>query len=244
MSSTATGGPGTVRLLSWRGTAVEVSVGCLLVVALLATVFAPRALDASPGIGDWSIAVGAGVGVLVYLSALLHELGHAVLARRYGHEVPAIGLSLAGGRTAVVGAARTPGEELVTSAAGPAVSIVIGLVALGASRVLDDPLAVEVLQALVLANLLLGLLDLLPAPPLDGGRVARAVGWRLGGTRARGVRTAVWSGRVVALAVLAYPVLAYMTSSPLPFPVLVVLCAGVFVILTLAAAAEAGTVPR
>ncbi len=246
MSSPTTGGPGTVRLASWRGTALEVSAGCLVVVALLTAVVAPRALDASPGLGGWSAAVGAGVGVLVYLSALLHEVGHAVPARRYGHEVPAIGLGLSGGRTTVVGASRTPGEELVTSAAGPAVSIAIGLVALAASRVVDDPLAVEVLETLVLANLLLGVLDLLPAPPLDGGRVARAVGWRLGGTRARGVRAAVWSGRVVALAVLAYPAVAWATRSPfpVPFPVLVLLCTGVFAILWLAAATEAGTVPR
>ncbi len=244
MSPTATGGPGTVRVLAWRGTAVEASVGCLLVVALLAAVFAPRVREASPAIGEWSIVVGAAVGVLVYLSALLHEVGHAVLARRYGHDVPAIGLSMAGGRTAVVGAARTPGEELATSAAGPVVSIGVGLVALVAARGVEDALVVEVLEALVLANLLLGLLDLLPAPPLDGGRVARAIGWWVGGTRSRGVRTAVWSGRAVAVAVLAYPAIALATWSPLPIPLLVVLCPGVALILWLAAAAEAGTVPR
>ena len=231
-------------MLAWRGTAVEVSVGCLLVVVLLAAVFAPRAREASPGIGDWGIVVGAAVGVLVYLSALLHEVGHAVVARRFGHEVPTIGLSVAGGRTAVVGAARTPGEELVTSAAGPVVSIGVGLVALVAARGVEDVLVVEVLEALVLANLLLGLLDLLPAPPLDGGRVARAIGWWVGGTTSRGVRTAVWSGRVVALAVLAYPAIALATSSPLPIPLLLLLCPGVALILWLAAAAEAGTVPR
>ncbi len=209
------------------------SAGCLLVVLLLAVVFAPRAEEARPAIGDWGIVVGAGVGVLVYVSALLHELGHAVLARRYGHQVPAIGLSMAGGRTAVVGAARTPREELLTSAAGPAVSVGVGLVALVAALASDDALLVEVLEALVLANLLLGLLDLLPAPPLDGGRVARAVGWWVGGTKATGVRTAVWSGRAVAVTVLAYPWLAFVTWSPIPFPFLVLVCAGVFVILWL-----------
>ena len=223
---------------------MEVSIGCLAVVALLAVVFAPRAEEARPGIGDWSVLVGAGVGVLVYLSALLHELGHAVVARRYAHEVPAIGLSLAGGRTAVVGESRTPREELVTAAAGPVISIVVGLVALVVSWSIDDALAVEVLEAMVLANLLLGVLDLLPAPPLDGGRVARAAGWWLGGTRARGIRTSVWSGRVVAVAVLLYPALALLTWSPLPFPVLALLCGGVALILLLAASAEAGTVPR
>jgi Zn-dependent protease len=231
-------------VLAWRGTTLEISVSCLLVVLLLAAVFAPRVRQASPAIGDWSVVVGVGVGVLVYLSALLHEVGHAVLACRYGHEVPAIGLSMAGGRTAVVGAARTPGEELATSAAGPVVSVGVGLVALAAARGVDDALVVEVLEALVLANLLLGLLDLLPAPPLDGGRVARAIGWWVGGTKARGVRAAVWSGRVVAVAVLVYPAVAIATWSPLPIPLLLLLCPGVALVLWLAAAAEAGTVPR
>lgn len=237
------GGRGLLRIASVRGTVVQVSATCAVVVALLALGFAPRAEAASPGLGAPAFVLGAAVGVLVYLAALLHEAGHAVVARRHGHAVPSITLSLAGGRTAVAGAARTPGEELATAAVGPAVSIGLGLVALGALTVVDDGLLAAVLEVLVLANLVLGLLDLLPAPPLDGGRVARALGWWVGGTPEAGARAARWSGRTVAVLVFLIPFVLAVTGSPLPWPALLLVCSGLAVLLWLSALAEpVGTV--
>ena len=243
VSRASPAGRGLVRVASVGGTTVHLSLTCLVVVALLAVGFAPRAEAASPGMGASAFVLGAGVGVLIYLAALLHEAGHALVARRHGHAVPSITLSAAGGRTAVAGAARTPAEELLTAGVGPAVSIALGLIALGARAVVDDGLLAAVLEVLVLANLVLGLLDLLPAPPLDGGRVVRALGWWVGGSPAAGAATAVWCGRLVAVLVLALPLVLAVTGSPLPWPALLLVCSGLAVLLWLSAGAErVGTV--
>lgn len=185
---------------------LAVAPSSAVVIALLAVGFAPRAEAARPGLGNWAYLAGVGVGVLVYLAALVHELAHAAVARRYGHRVPSITLSLLGGRTLVAGEAATPREEFLTAAVGPLASVVVGSVALAVHAVADDGLLGVALEALVLANVVLGLLDLVPAPPLDGGRVVRAIAWSLTGSRRAGGVTAVWCGRLVAVALVAVAV--------------------------------------
>lgn len=199
--------PGTVRLGSVAGVSVLVSVSCVFVVALLAVALAPRVERVAPGLDEQAYVVGAVVGVLVYLAALAHEAAHALVARRYGHRVESITLSVTGGRTAVDGEARTPGEEFVTAVVGPAASLLLGLAALGVRTTLDDGVLAVALEVLVLANLVLGLLDLVPAPPLDGGRMVKAVAWRIVGSPRRGAIAAAWGGRGVAVVLLLVPTL-------------------------------------
>lgn len=199
--------PGVLRAGSVGGVDLLVSASCLLVVGLLAVALAPRLERAAPGLDEAAYAVGALVGVLVYVAALLHESAHALLARRYGHRVESITLSVTGGRTAVDGEARTPAEELLTAASGPVASLLVGMVALGVRTALADGLVAVALEVLVLANLVLGLLDLVPAPPLDGGRIVKALAWRVIGSPRRGAMVAAWVGRGVALALLLAPTL-------------------------------------
>ncbi|QCW50714.1 site-2 protease family protein [Nocardioides dongxiaopingii] len=199
--------PGTVRVASVGGVPVLVSASCLVVVALLAVAFAPRAEDVVPGLGTWAYATGALVGVLVYVAALVHECAHAAVARRYGHRVSSVALSVTGGRTSVEGEARTPGEEFTTAVVGPLASLALGLAALGGRLVVDDGVLALALEALVVANLVLGLLDLVPAPPLDGGRMVKALAWRIVGSPRRGALAAAWGGRVTAVLLLLAPAL-------------------------------------
>lgn len=208
-------GPPTVAPAPWTlvlgrhaATRVEVSASCALVVALIAVAFAPRALDLVPGLGAGAWVAGAAVGVLVYAAALLHEGAHAYAARRHGHAVPVVRLTAAGGRTAVAGRSASPGEEAVTAAVGPAVSLLLGLTALAARAAVDDGAGALVLEALVVANLLIGLVDLLPSPPLDGGRLVRAAAWRATGSPDRGAELAGWVGRGVAIALALVPLFA------------------------------------
>lgn len=206
-------GPRDLRLGRVGDTEVRVAPSCLLVVVLIAVVFTPRATALVPGLGAAALLVGLAVGLLVYAAALVHEAAHAVVARVHGHQVPSIGLVAAGGRTHVAGETAGPREEATTAAAGPLVSLLIGLVALGVRVLLDDGVLALVLEALVVANLLIGLLDLVPSPPLDGGRLVRALGWRLTGSRARGSLLAARTGRVTAVVLGATPLVLLATGA-------------------------------
>ncbi len=192
---------------SLLGVPVRVSPTTLVLVAVLAVALVPRVDQVRPGLGAGAYVVGAVVGVTVYLAVLAHELAHAVAAQRYGHRVDSITLSLVGGRTAVDGEATTPREEFVTAVVGPMASLTLGAVALGLRLLVGEGLLAVALEVIVLANLILGLLDLVPAPPMDGGRLVKAAGWKLTGSPRRGAVVAAQGGRVVAVAVLVLTVL-------------------------------------
>lgn len=194
--------PGAFPVGSVVGVPVRVSATTLVLVAVLTFALVPRLRDESPGLGPAVWLVGAGIGVLVYLAVLVHELAHAVLARRHGHGVESITLSLIGGRTAVEGEAASPGEEFATALVGPLASLVLGATALGLRLLLGDGALAVALEVIVLANLVLGLLDLVPAPPMDGGRLVKAVAWRVTGSPRRGAVVSAYGGRVVAVVVL------------------------------------------
>lgn len=229
----------TLRVGRVAGTEVQVSPSCLILVALLALAFAPRAEALVPGLGARAWVAGAAVGVLVYAAALLHESAHAWMARRHGRSVPSIRLTAAGGRTHVAGESAGPGEEGAIAAVGPAVSLLLGLAALGLRLLVPDGVGALALEALVVANLIIGGLDLLPAPPLDGGRVVRAVAWHLAGSRSQGAIVAAWVGRGVAVVAAAVPVVLAASGVRPGFSVWVV-CGGLAVLLWTAATSELG----
>ncbi len=230
--------PGTVRVGSVGGVPVLVSASCLFVVALLAVAFAPRAADVVPGLGGWAYVAGALVGVLVYVAALAHEAAHALVARRHGHRVASIALSVTGGRTSVEGEARTPGEEFATAVVGPLASLSLGGAALGVRLLVDDGLPALALEALVVANLVLGLLDLVPAPPLDGGRMVKALAWRVVGSPRRGALVAARVGRGMAGALLLAPTLRQLATGTPPRLSEYVVCGALALLLWTAAGHE------
>ncbi|MGA8845195.1 MAG: site-2 protease family protein [Nocardioides sp.] len=196
------GTPGLISIGSVAGVPVRASVTTLVLVAVLAVALAPRIEQVRPGLGLGSYLVGAAIGLAVYAAVLAHELAHAVAAQRYGQEVESITLSLIGGRTAVDGEARSPREEFITAAVGPIVSLSLGASALGLRLLVGDGLTAIALEVIVLANLVLGLLDLVPAPPMDGGRLVKAAAWKLTGSPRRGSVLAAQVGQVVAVLVM------------------------------------------
>jgi len=147
---------------------------------------------------------GLGSILLVFGCVLLHELGHALMARRYGIETEDITLYPIGGVARLRRMPRAPGAELLIALAGPAVNVLIvaGLVALRSLGLLGspwsgDPLAIFAGE-LIAVNLVLALFNMIPAFPMDGGRVLRALlsGW-LG--RGRATMIAAGIGRGLAL---------------------------------------------
>lgn len=166
-------------------------------VVLLYTPLVDRLL---PGVSDaGALLLASAFAVLLGASVLAHELGHCVVALRFGLPVRRVRLFLLGGLSEVARTPRKPAQEGLVAAAGPAVSLVLaaifGLVMLVVPA--DGALWVLVLECTV-ANLAVGVFNLLPGLPLDGGRMLRAGVWALTGRRSKGTTAAAIGGGLVA----------------------------------------------
>lgn len=188
------------RLLGFE---IRIHASWVLIVALVAVLVVGQLELLLPGAAmplRW--AVGAIIAAGFLLSVLAHELGHGIAARRRGIDVGPITLYFFGGSASFHLESDRPRDEAVIALAGPAVSLVIGallgLFGLAADAGLAGLRAVGGV-ALVLAalNVVLGAANLVPAYPLDGGRLVRAVVWARTGDERRGARAAAMSGRIV-----------------------------------------------
>jgi Zn-dependent protease len=198
--------PGTIRIGTVAGSDVLVSSSWFVVAGLIAIMVAPRIEASEPGLGAWKYVAGFAFAVILYLSVLLHEASHAIMARRLGFPVGAITLHFLGGMTSIEGEARKPRQEFLIAVVGPLTSLAVGVVALGLWFVTPDGLLLVAVEGLAGANLLVGLLNLVPGLPLDGGRVLKALVWRISGTAHRGTIVAGWAGRATAVAAVFWPV--------------------------------------
>ncbi len=198
--------PGTLRVGSIAGVDVLVRSSWLLVALLIAYFMAPRVEEVQPGLGAFlKFVAGVAFAMLLYLSVLLHEISHALMAQRYGLGVRSISLTFLGGATEIDSEARTPGQEFKIAVVGPLTSIAVGIAALGLFFLVRDGLIGLALGGLAGANLVVGVLNLVPGLPLDGGRVLRALVWRVTNNVHRGTIVAAWGGRVAAVLALFYP---------------------------------------
>lgn len=194
---------GSIRLGNILGVPLSMDLGVLVIGGLLtwglATIILP---NGAPGLVDsvyWSVGV---VGALLFLASLLaHELAHAVVARRNDVEVEGITLWLFGGFAQFKNEPRTPGAEFRITAAGPAASIGLGVLflisAFGLSRVGVPGVYTTMLAWLGIINGFLGVFNLIPGAPLDGGRILAAALWWFRGDRASGRIGAATVGKFV-----------------------------------------------
>jgi Zn-dependent protease/CBS domain-containing protein len=148
--------------------------------------------DQNPGLSDPAyLAMAVAAAVLFFSSLLLHELGHALQARREGVEIDGITLWLFGGVARFRGMFPSAGAEFRIAVAGPLVSVVIGVVFVLGAWTLGLPQAVDGVAAwLGMINLILLVFNMIPALPLDGGRVLRSALWAKSGDLAAATRTA------------------------------------------------------
>ena len=140
---------------------------------------------------------------LFFVSILLHELSHALVAQAYGLRVPSITLFVFGGVAALADESRNAREELVVAVAGPLMSFLLSGVFGAAWLVLRGQDIAVVAGYLSLINLALAIFNLLPGFPLDGGRVFRAIVWQLTGSRLRATQVAARVGSGVAYLLIA-----------------------------------------
>ncbi|HEV2933597.1 MAG TPA: site-2 protease family protein [Streptosporangiaceae bacterium] len=143
--------------------------------------------------------VAAAFVVLLYASVLVHELSHSVVARGFGLPVRRILLYPLGGFSEIEREPPTPGREFLVSAAGPALSLALAAAGYGLNQVVTDGISGTLVSQLVVANVVVGLFNLLPGLPLDGGRILRAVIWKVTGRPSTSTIIAAWAGRVIAL---------------------------------------------
>ncbi|MEO5919129.1 MAG: site-2 protease family protein [Candidatus Limnocylindrales bacterium] len=191
------------------GIEIRVQLGWVFVVAMVAALAVIQVSGTVPSLG-WTVQwiLGGVVGIAFFASALLHDLGHALVARRRGIVVESILVSFFGGATPADPSSTIARDDLAIAASGPLVSTILGLalgaIGLGIGTFESDLAAAigEILALLGALNLLVGLVNLIPAYPLDGGRIVRALAWWRSGSLARGWRAAATSGRLAGLVLL------------------------------------------
>jgi len=187
------------------GIPVYVSPYWFLIAALF-VIFYASSLKGSVHGSTMRYVVAAAFVVLLYLSVLIHELSHCVVARAFSLPVRRILLYPLGGFSEIEQEPQTPAREFLVSGAGPLLSLV--LAALGYAVIVTlEPAGIPriLIDQLILANILVGIFNLLPGLPLDGGRMLRAGVWKLTGKSGTGTIAAAWAGRAIAVALLAVP---------------------------------------
>ncbi|HEX5616052.1 MAG TPA: site-2 protease family protein [Acidimicrobiia bacterium] len=198
-ATAASGGSGfRVGRIAGIDVRVDWSVG--VVAGLLSWLLATQVLpDTSSGRSDAAYWLASTCATIAFLGALLaHELSHSLVASRRGIRVRGITLWVLGGIATLEGEPRSPDDELVIALAGPATSVAIGATALTTAGVADALGLAELLVATLVwlgtVNVLLAVFNLVPAAPLDGGRVLRALLWRRRGDRTSAAVSATRAG--------------------------------------------------
>ncbi|MDE2967844.1 MAG: site-2 protease family protein [Chloroflexota bacterium] len=182
-----------------------------LVVFLIATQIMPDSMDGLGGAERWLY--GLVGGAVYFLSLLIHELAHSLMARRYGMEVSSITLFFFGGVSLIREDSQRPGQEFWIAVVGPLASLVLGagftFVALFA---LSDGTALRnIVFVLGVLNCILAAFNMLPGFPLDGGRVMRSLVWRLTGSRHRATRASARLGQLLGAAMIVYGIGGLLT---------------------------------
>lgn len=202
----------TLGLGRWLGIPVRVHWSVLVIAGLLAYGLTGGVTDALL----WVVVVPT---VAIFLASLLaHELAHSVVARRNGVEVRGITLWLLGGVAQLGGTIPSAGAQLRIAAAGPATSFVLAAGFLGLSAAapvlgLHD-LVVQALEWLAFVNVVLGTFNLIPAAPLDGGRILAGALWAIGGDRTRAEVAATRAGQGFGILLIAGGVLGPLLDLP------------------------------
>jgi len=190
------------------GIEIRVQLGWVIVLALIAVIAVGQLTAVDPELeaaASWVL--GGLVAFGFFLSSISHDLAHALVARRRGVEVQTIGVAFLGASTPFDPTSPNPGDDAAIALSGPLTSIGIAALLFGGSVAVvtasrEFNVAAGALSVLVLLNLLLGLVNLVPAYPLDGGRIVRDIAWRRSGSERTGWRAASLSGRITGFVVI------------------------------------------
>lgn len=177
-----------------------------LVVYTLSVGYFPRFYPQFGITTNWIVGILA--AVLLFVSVLVHELSHSVVSRHYGTEIKGITLFLFGGMSQAADEPKSAREEFWMAIVGPLTSFALAMVfyvlgGLGAATNWPTP-AIAVLGYLALINLVLGIFNMVPGFPLDGGRVLRSIIWGATGSVNKATRYASYSGQAFGYLLIAF----------------------------------------
>jgi Zn-dependent protease len=212
-------GGGSIQLGRVFGIRVGVDISWFFALFLIIFTLSDYYEDVAPGTSPFVLATVS--ALLFFLSILLHEFGHAVVAIRNGIPIQGIDLWLFGGVAKLGRDSDSPGVEFRVAVAGPIVTLVIAALCMGLGALISSPEEVldssrfedstsgatlAVLGYLASINIIVLVFNLIPGFPLDGGRIARAIAWKITGDRNRATRFAGTLGRYVGWALVGFGV--------------------------------------
>ncbi len=195
------------RLARIAGIDVNVHVSWFIIFALLtwslATGYFPLVVRPADDVTNWIL--GAVASILLFASVLVHELAHSFVARSQGLEARSIPLFIFGGVSSLGSESPRPWVEFIVAVVGPLTSLVLAGIAFALTLALAGSPELQALFGyLAVVNALLGLFNLIPGFPLDGGRVLRSILWQAQGSLRRATETAAAVGQLVAYLFVAW----------------------------------------
>jgi Zn-dependent protease len=219
-------GTGSIQLARIFGIRIGASPSWFVVLFIMVVGLSSSYTDRYSDTTAYGIAVAS--AALFFVSLTLHELGHALVARHNGIEIAGIDLWFFGGIAKLNRDSRSPGEEFRVSAAGPAVTLLIivvcvlaGIAIAGSNDFLDavalngnpSP-GLALLGWLALVNAFLFVFNMVPAFPLDGGRITRAIAWRVTGDRNIGTRFSARLGQAFSYVLIGAGIYLLVRGDP------------------------------
>jgi Zn-dependent protease len=197
---------GVITLFRIRGIPVRVHASWLVIFGLIAwslsVGYFPQQLPGLPLLTHW--ANGLLAALLLFVSVFLHELSHALVARSYGIPVASITLHVFGGVSQLEREPDRPWVEFVVAVVGPLTSFALaGAIAVAQALLSPPPAAAAVMRYLILVNTVVGIFNLVPGFPLDGGRLLRAGLWQIRGDLGWATRVASAAGSAFAFLLMA-----------------------------------------
>ncbi|WP_407317963.1 site-2 protease family protein [Isoptericola halotolerans] len=211
------------RSSGWRigrvaGAPVLVTPSWFLAAVVLTVLFAPTVRAFAPRMDTTGVLVVSFAFVLLlFASVFCHEVAHALVARARGHRVDELALTLWGGHTAYSGGTARPLDGALVAVVGPLTNLALAVVFwLGFQAQTVASVPALLLYAGAFSNAFVGLFNLLPGLPLDGGQVLEAAVWKVTGSRTRGTLAAGWVGRAVGVGVVAAALLWPLASGARP----------------------------
>ena len=209
--------PGSFRIFRIAGIDINIHISWLIILVFLtfslATGWFPITYPGSSTTTYYLL--GFIASILLFVSVLLHELAHSFVARSRGLQVKSIVLFIFGGVSNIEQEPQTPGIEFSMAFVGPLVSLLIGVVCYGLLLLVrgTHSLIVPILSYLALMNIILGIFNLIPGFPLDGGRVLRSIIWKATGNFQTATNITTFVGQAFAYLIILWGILLFFAGN-------------------------------
>ena len=209
--------PGSFRIFRIAGIDINIHISWLIILVFLtfslATGWFPITYPGSSTATYYLL--GFIASILLFVSVLLHELAHSFVARSRGLQVKSIVLFIFGGVSNIEQEPQTPGIEFSMAFVGPLVSLLIGVVCYGLLLLVrgTHSLLVPILSYLALMNIILGIFNLIPGFPLDGGRVLRSIIWKATGNFQTATNITTFVGQAFAYLIILWGILLFFAGN-------------------------------